>query len=418
MQNFSITAKIQVMSTDEDLKLKPDQTPSPPWGSNTKLIVGLTMVAIVAILLAQFREIVGPLILSFTLAILFHPLASWLSRMTKLPWRASVSVIFFVFVILIAGIFTLAGFAIVQQIQSLIGTIQRFITQLPKILSEISNQVYVLGPFEFDLRQFDLTAMLNQLLTSAQAVLSQLGGLVGTLATSTISVVGYVIFILLIAYFLLIEGGQVRENIVSLRIPGYERDVHRMVLELSRILDIYLRSQILIIILVIFSYILLMSVLGMRFAVGIAIMAGFARLVPYLGPFITWTTAGLVAFFQTSNPFNLPPWGYTILVIGLALLLDQVFDQYIQPRLMGQSLGIHPAAVLVAAIVAYQWLGIIGLVLAAPVLASVSVVFRYALRKLLELDPWPEPENDLNIKTPQDRLFYRLRAWWRLKFRR
>lgn len=404
------------MSTEGQIPSQPDS--SPKWGSNTKLIVGLTMVALVAILLAQFRQIVGPLILAFTLAFLFHPLASWLNRELKIPWRPAVLLIFVVLVILLAGLFTLAGFAIVQQIQSLIGAIQRFIDQLPTMLSNLSNQVYQLGPFEIDMGRFDFTTVSNQFLASAQSLLGQVGGLVGTLATSTISVLGYLVFILIIAYFLISEGGQVRENIVSLRIPNYEADIRRLVREISRILDIYLRSQILIIILVILSYILLMSVLGMRFAIGVAIMAGLARLVPYIGPFITWTTAGVVAFFQPTNPFNLQPWAYTLLVIGLALVLDQVFDQYVQPRLMGQSLGLHPAAILVAAIVAYQWLGIIGLVLASPVLAMVILLSRYALRKLFDLDPWPEPEDNLKLNLPQNRLIHRLRAWWRLNFRR
>jgi predicted PurR-regulated permease PerM len=212
---------------------------------------------------------------------------------------------------------------------------------------------------------------------------------------------------------LLAEGGQVREDILHIDIPGYEKDIRRLGRELTRIWDAYLRSQVVIIILVIIAYYLLMTILGMRFTLGIALMAGIARLVPYLGPLIVWTTTALLAFFQPSNYFNLQPWAYAVLVVGLALLLDQVFDQYIQPRFMGRSLGVHPAAILVAAIVAFQLLGIIGLVLAAPVLATVTLLFRYALRKLFDLDPWPEPEHELRVQLPQDRLFRRVRAWLR-----
>jgi predicted PurR-regulated permease PerM len=102
-----------------------------------------------------------------------------------------------------------------------------------------------------------------------------------------------------------------------------------------------------------------------------------------------------------------------ILVLGLAWLLDQIFDQYVQPRFMGRSLRIHPAAILIAAIIAFQWLGIIGLVLAAPVLATVTLFFRYALRKLFDLDPWPKEEQILRQPLPINRLIQRLRTWWR-----
>jgi predicted PurR-regulated permease PerM len=386
---------------------------SPKWSSNTKLIVGLTIVAIFAILIQQLQKIIGPLILSFVLAFLLHPIATFLNKKFKIPWRLAVGLVFLIVVVVLVSVFTLAGIAVVQQIQSLIAAIQRFIAELPQIISNLSSRVYYLGPFQLDLSRFDLTSITNQLLSSAQAVLGQVGGLVGTVASGTITTVGHVVFILLIAYFLLAEGGQVREDILRLDIPGYDKDIRRLGHALTNIWDAYLRSQVVIILLVIMAYYLLMTILGMRFSLGIALMAGIARLVPYLGPFIVWTITALLAFFQPSNYFNLQPWAYAVLVVGLALLLDQVFDQYIQPRLMGRSLGVHPAAILVAAIVAFQLLGIIGLVLAAPVLATVTLLFRYALRKLFDLDPWPEPEHKSRVLLPHDRLFHRLRAWLR-----
>jgi predicted PurR-regulated permease PerM len=393
----------------------PELTPksSPKWSSTTKLIIGLTIVGILAILIYQLRNIIGPLILSFILAYLLHPVAIRFNKKLKIPWRIAVGIVFIILVVVMAGVFALAGFAIVQQIQSLITTISRFISELPQLITNLSTHVYSLGPFQLDLSRFDLTSVTNQVLSSVQAVLGQVGGLVGTVATGTITTLGHVFFILLIAYFLLAEGGLVRENILHFDIPGHDKDISRLGRELTRIWDAYLRSQLVIIILVIITYYLLMTVLGMRFTLGIALMAGIARLVPYLGPFIVWTTTALLAYFQPSNYFGLQPWAYALLVVGLAVLLDQVFDQYVQPRFMGRSLGVHPAAILVAAIVAFQLLGIIGLVLAAPVLATTTLLFRYALRKLFDLDPWPEPEHEFRYQLPQDRIFHRLRAWLR-----
>jgi predicted PurR-regulated permease PerM len=390
---------------------------SPRWSSNTKLIVGLTLVAIVAILLAQFHTFVGPLILSFILAYLFHPIAASLTNKLKISWRIAVAIVFIILAILLAGLFTLAGFAIVQQIQSLITAIRGFIEQIPVLLSTLTGQVHTLGPFQLDLSSLDLTSFTDRILSSIQTVLGQVGGLVGTIAASTISTLGYVIFIVIIAYFLLVEVGQVRENLLYFELPGYDQDIRRFGRELTRIWDAYLRSQLVIILLVALAYYLLMNALGMRFSLGIALMAALARLVPYLGPFIVWTVAALVAFFQPNNYFNLQPWAYALLVVGLSLLLDQVFDQYIQPRVMGTSLGIHPAAILVAAIIAFQWLGIIGLVLAAPVLATVILLVRYALRKLFDLDPWPQAEREAKVTPVNENFSNRLRTWWRRLFR-
>ena len=140
-------------------------------------------------------------------------------------------------------------------------------------------------------------------------------------------------------------------------------DIRRLTRELTRIWDAYLRSQVVIILMVIAVYYVLMTILGMRFTLGIALLAGLARLVPYVGPFLVWSTAALLAFFQSSNYFEFAALGLRILVIGLAVLVDQFSINMFSHGLMGQSLGVHPAAILVAAIIAFQWLGIIGLVL-------------------------------------------------------
>lgn len=392
---------------------EPTPGSSPRWGSNTKLIIGLTGVAIIGVLVVQFRQIIAPLILAIILAYLLQPVASFLSSKAHFPWRTAVAVVFFVIIVILLGIFTLAGFAIVQQFQSLIGVFQQFFTDLPTLIDEISKQSYTFGPFQIDLSQFDFTTITNQLLSYAQSFLGQMGSILSTVATQAISVFGWLFFIIIIAYFLLAEGGQVRENMLKVDIPGFDADFRRLGNELTNVWNIYLRSQLVIFILVIILYYLLMTILGMRFTFGIALMAGLARFIPYLGPAVVWITTALVAYFNQPTPYGLEPWVYTLIVVILAILLDQAFDQYIQPRLMGRALGLHPAAILISALIALQLLGIIGLVLAAPVLATITLVTRYVIRKMFDLDPWPASEGATTLQAPHERAYHRVRAWYR-----
>ena len=83
---------------------------------------------------------------------------------------------------------------------------------------------------------------------------------------------------------------------------------------------------------------------------------------------------------------------WAIPIIVAAVVLDQIYDNLVSPRIFGQTLGVHPAAVLIAAIIAANLIGFVGLLLAAPVLASLQLFGRYAMRKMVDLDPWPEPE--------------------------
>ena len=388
---------------------------SPKWNSTIKTIIGLTTAGLITVTLIYFRSIIGPLIMAFILIYLLHPVAAFLNNHTRLSWRASVNLIYIILLIILLTSSTLTSLAAVQQIQSLIRVIERFVNDLPKLLDSLSGQIILIGPFQIDLSKYtDLGTIGNQLINALQLVIGRAGNLVGTLATATASTVGWGLFILVISYFVLADAGKVPNALHYIDIPGYAYDIQRMGRELGRIWNAFLRGQITIVVLIVICYTILLSILGVRYAFAIAVLAGIARFVPYVGPFITWTILGLVTFFQGGNYFNLQPVYYTILAIALALILDQIFDNLVSPRILGTSLGVHPAAVLVVAIIAANIIGLIGLILAAPVLATGSLIGRYTLRKMFDLDPWIEPEGELKpMAFPWvERLAKRIRVWW------
>ena len=371
---------------------------SPPWGSNIKLVIGLTFVGIVAAFLVRFHTIVVPVLLAFILTYLLHPLAFRLSKATRLSWRMSVNVIFLILMISVIVLFTLSGLAIVQQFQSLIGVVERFVADLPDLVADWSTRVYAIGPYQLDVSQYmsqtSLESLTAELLSAVQPVLGRAGGLLSTLASGTASILGWGFFVVLVSYFVLTDMRKFPNRLVSIEIPGYGADIRRLGRELARIWNAFLRGQVILFTLAVLVYTVLLTVLGMRYALGLALLAGLARFVPYVGPWFTWTMTALVAIFQGSNYFQLDAWHYAILVVVLAIIIDQIFDNLISPRIFGQALGVHPAAVLVAAIIAANLLGLVGVVLAAPVLATLTLVGRYVARKMFNLDPWPEPEGE------------------------
>jgi predicted PurR-regulated permease PerM len=368
--------------------------PSPIWSSTTKLVVGLTLVAIFAALLIYFRFIIGPLLVAIILAYALHPVAARLDRNTNLSWRWSVNIVFFLFVLILIAILTVSGFAIVQQMESLISLINTFTRTIPDFVDRLSSQDYYIGPYLFRLSQTDLQSLANQVLDTLQPVLGRLGSIISTFAASALTTLGWGLFVVIIAYFLLARTREVTDELINLNIPGYNADIQRLNVEMRRIWNVFLRGQLFIFFLAIVLYSILLSALGVRYALGIAILAGIARFIPYVGPFIVWIITALVTFFQAYNYFGLASWQYAILVVGLCLLLDALLDNIIVPRFHGDTLGLHPAAVLVAALVAAQLIGFVGLVLAAPVLASMVLLSRYFTRKMVDLDPWPPSDEE------------------------
>lgn len=392
----------------------PQSSGSPRWGSNTKLIIGFTVVALMAALFIYFRTIIGPLLLAFILAYLFQPIAARLNLSLRLPWRTSVNLIYLLSLILLVGLVTIAGLALIQQAQSLVTFVDNFIENLPQLVDQLSTQTHTIGPFPLDFSQLDLEAAVRQLLDLVQPLVGQAGNIVASLAASAATTLGWTLFILLVSYFLLSESGEVRENLVHIEIPGYNADSQRLINELTRIWDAFLRGQLLISFLIVVSYYILLTILGTRLSLVIALMAGLAAFIPYVGPLITWIVTAIIAYLQVWNHFGMEPASYALLVLVCCLVLNQIFDSYITPRVMGHTLGVHPAGVLIAAIIATDLIGLVGLVLAAPVLATVMLLGRYIIRKMLDMDPWPPVEKKPRSTVPfWVRAARRLQAVWR-----
>jgi predicted PurR-regulated permease PerM len=362
--------------------------PSPRWGSTTKLVVGLSVVAIGAFLLFRFLNIVGPLLLAFILAYLLHPVSATVRKGLRFSWRASVTVVYLILFFVVIGSITIGGLAVVDQVQSLIVFLEKAVNGLPSFFTEFSSHPLIFGPFTIDLHLLDLNTITQQVLGAVQPLLSRAGSSVVAVATGTATFIGWLFFILLVSYFILVESGGLANQLISLNIPGYDDDFQQIGHALSRIWNAFLRGQITIVLLTIFVYNILLGGLGVNYFFGLSLLAGLARFIPYVGPFVAWTSYGLVAFFQGSNPFGLPPLGYAALVVGCAWMTDVIMDNFVVPRLMSNALRVHPAAVMVSALVAFNLLGVIGMVLAAPVLATLKLFLEYVLAKLFDQDPW------------------------------
>ena len=366
---------------------------SPRWSSTTKLLVGLVIVGIVAFLIARFASLITPLLMVFIIAYLFQPLTAMIATRLKISWKAAVNILYAIIFLSLIGMLTAGGIGLIQQVQNLIGQVQSIITDLPNLLQSLSQQVFHIGPYEIDMRTVELQRITDQVLAFVQPVLGRTGTLVGTLASRALEVFGWTFFVLLVSYFVMSESNGLREDLIKVDIPGYSEDLRKLGNQLSNIWNAFLRGQILIFLLTFVVYVILLSILGVRYALGLAFLAGLAKFLPYIGPAITWTIMALVTFFQATRPFHLEPIIYTLIVVGISLVVDQIFDNMISPRIMARTLRVHPAAVLVTALIAANLLGILGVVIAAPSLATLTLLGRYTMRKMFDLDPFPAWES-------------------------
>ncbi len=212
---------------------------SPRWGSGIKLVISLTLAAIMIGLVIRFRNIIGPLLITFILAYLIYPLAYRLSRSLKLKWQATVTIFYLLLVLILIGLLTWGGVAIAQQIQSLISFVEKSLVALPEFLDSLSSQVIHIGTLQIDLSKYGLTEIGNQILNAIQPLLGQMGTIVGAIASGAAEVVGWLFFVLLVSYFILVESGGVPGKIINVNLPGFTADIRRMSVELGRYLECF-----------------------------------------------------------------------------------------------------------------------------------------------------------------------------------
>ena len=383
---------------------------SPHWGSTAKLVVSLSVVIALGALLVRFEAIIVPVLMAFVLAYLLHPLVAFLERKLHFSWGLGVSLIYVLIILILLSLLTWGGVGLVGQIQNLIVAVQNYINDLPNFIESLSHKVVMLGPFRFDLSKFDWSIIGQQILSYVQPALGKLGGVVGTLAGGAATTLGWTVFVLVVSFFLLLESSGMRHGILHFDIPGYTGDIHKISRHLGRIWNAFLRGQVIIFLSKVISYTILLSILGIHYAIPLALIGGFAGFLPYVGAAINYIVIGLVTYFQGANPYGLAPLTYTIVAIVVALLIDQVHDNLVSPRLMGQTLKVHPAFVLIAALIAFNLLGIFGIVIAAPLLATLQLFGRYTMRKMLDEEPWPASGEALP-PLPMARPLQRLRRW-------
>ena len=366
---------------------------SPHWNTTTKMIVSLTFIAAAAGLLIKFQGILSPMIITILLAYLFNPIADILSQKLHISWKTSVTLVYLLAVVILIGLITLGGMGLAQQLQNMISVIQRSIQNIPVLFTEISGRSYAVGPFVLDLRKVDLSVLGDQLMGSIEPMLGRTGTMVGTIAGGAANFLGWTLFVLLVSYFVLAESDGLWRGILQFNIPGYKHDLEQMGKQLTQIWNAFLRGQLLVMLLAAAIYSVALTIMGVSYALGLALIAGLARFIPYVGPFILWIILAVVSYFQDFKPFGLDPLWYAVIIVLIAWFIDFITDNIVMPRIMASALKVHPAAVLVAAIISLELLGVLGVIIAAPMLATLQLFGGYFSRKLFDLDPWENLEN-------------------------
>lgn len=391
------------------------QNHSPRWSSTTKLVVAVFVIILVGLTAARFQFLVIPLISAAMIAYLLHPIITFISTRLKWPRPLVSGLIYLLLILLVLGMATGLGIYVVTQIASLNIDLQQIIQDLPSRLDELIHSQYILFGYTLDLNRLDFTAIYTQIVNAIQPAISQAGTQLSGAASSTAEFLGWMFFILLISFYIVNDMPNMSRQIQKFAAdPGYEMDVRRLLHETQKIWNAFLRGQLTLALTNSALNWIGLTILGVRYSFIIGGLSGFFIFIPYVGPISVTAVAAGVALFQPGNWLGLDPLPYAGIVILWLFITQQFGDYVLSPRIIGEHLELHPAVILVGAIMGASLGGFVGLLLAAPILATLKLLGRYAWHKMFDQLPFDEEEDQKEHKS-----FFNLEMWLvRLRLRR
>ncbi|HLC02899.1 MAG TPA: AI-2E family transporter [Anaerolineales bacterium] len=374
---------------------------SPPWAPQTRLVSAVFLLILAIVLVLRLRDLLVPLILALLLAYLLHPVVTRIQCWLRLPRWAAVLLTYILLLLLIGGVVAGTGLAISQQLVGLVQDIGRLSALLPELLQSLAERTYVVGPWTIDMALINLDPILQSLITSIRPALTQAGLVLASVAGATASTIGLLVIAMVIGFYLLLEAGSLGGGFIELVPPAYRQDFQALMDQTGLVWQAFLRGQLILGLAVGLLVTVVLSALGLRFSLVLGLIAGLLEFVPMFGPAIAGAAAVVVALLQgAANWWGLAPVGFAAVVLVAFMIIQQVENNILVPRIIGRTLNLHPLTVLLGILAGGILAGLLGVLLAAPTLATLRLWLGYVYRKTAGLESMPPPVTEPALLDP------------------
>lgn len=366
---------------------------SKSWSKTTRYLVLILVLLGVIALVQAASALIAPLAISALLAYILNPAVSLFMGRTHFgrPWAVLIVYVLALLLILTAGV--VVALIAPNQIGALAIDVQALLQQ---VVDQVENELT--EPIIFFGYQFEL-AILIDMLPSISADLIRPDIVLQWFRAASTNL-GWILVILVTTYYLLQDWPRLRDWLISLAPQDYQGDSHRLYLELRSVWQRYLRGQLRLSLLVGLVTGVLLLFVGMPGAVTFGILAAIFDVILTIGPLFVMIAAALVAYFAGSTFLPLEPIWFTLLVLTIFSLVQTIENIWLRPRIMGQSLNLHPGVVFVAIIGSLSLAGILAALIVVPVVKSTAVIGRYIHAKIMDAPPWPDEEITAELNPP------------------
>jgi predicted PurR-regulated permease PerM len=331
---------------------------SPSPRGVVRFVLIIVACGIALYLLWRVRGVVRLVGISLFLALALMPIVDWLD--TRMPRVPRSMLILCVYVLLIASV-AVIGYVVVPSLVKEVGQISH---DAPRYAAELRHNSLF--------RHYDNRYHISAALVSDARRLPQLlGHLVGPLKDVTVqafSLIGQLITVLAITFLLVLHGRQYVNMALSLTGDRSER-YRRMIIDMNHAVAQYVLGNITISVLATIATWIVLSILGVPYALALGILVGFFDLIPLVG-----ATLGAIFVALATVTVDFPT--ATIVWIAFIIVWQRFEDYVVQPFVYGKALQVNPIVTIVSVLAGAALLGVLGALLAIPTAAVIQIALR------------------------------------------
>lgn len=337
-----------------------------------QLVFWVAISAFLLLFVWIFGDVMLPFVAGIIIAYLLNPFMNFLET-HKISRKPAAVLILSFFAVLIAGLAFLLIPPLYRELADLAETAPQYIDSLWERMQHYVEIV------ERNVNEDDLDQNIRDAVKdNISGALSASSGLLEGLMNGGIAVMSFLTFVVitpLVAFFMLIEWQAITQWVYGL-LPRHNYDKTKGILDTIDLkIAGFIRGQLLVAVTLGVLYAIALSLAGLRYGFLIGIISGLLSIIPLFGSLVGFLMGVIVAWLQISE------FAYVALIGGIFMLGQFLEGNFISPKLIGDSVGLHPLWIMFALMAGATSFGIVGMLLAVPVTAAVGVLLNAGINE-------------------------------------
>ncbi|HEY4554752.1 MAG TPA: AI-2E family transporter [Bacillaceae bacterium] len=308
------------------------------------------------------QTLFAPIILAGILYYLLRPIVNVLSK--KLPRAAAILLVFLAIAGLLTGLIFIIGPELQRQFQLLVKNIPVFAQNIQQWANSLTEKEWFMRFQQSE--YFSMEKITGQLEQSAKQIMQDLGATIAGTVGFIANMVMLFVLVPFVLFFMLKDGDQAPKFLMKILPKKHQREADDILDDMDNALSSYIQGQLIVSLCVGVLATIGYFIIGLDYPLVLGVVAMVTNVIPFVGPWIGTFPALIVGLL--TSPLQ------ALLVVLVAVGVQQFESNLISPFVMGKKLNMHPLTIIFVLLVAGQFGGLLGLIFAVPAYALLKVI--------------------------------------------